>query len=336
MNILVTTPYDEEVDEIDEEKDRILAIGSVHHNKNKDSEVHSICTNMHKVVLPGDDILDIHETRKEFLKGLGIYERYNKYISCVLGKVSCINKLVYVESLNGKYVGSLGDLLVGRIKEIVNDRWVVEIGSYYRASLSISQANVGALSQRIRVHNDVINMSNILEIDDIIACEVQRVSSDGSIMLHTRSTMYGKLENGILVIIPQTLVQYQKKHIFVFPCKVQIILGMNGWVWISSPMKHIKEANPNSVDEEIEDSKFEDVTLEQKKNITIIANIIKLLGKYYININYDIIIKMFTDYVANKHDTSYILQPYVSDSYLFNYLHSYGKWEIKRQEEETK
>lgn len=329
MNIVVTTPYDDELSEIEEVKDRILTIGTVQQNKNKGPGVHGLCPNINKVVLPGDDVLDVYETRKDFLKGLGLHERNNRYVSCVLGKVNCINKLVYVESLNGKYVGSVGDLLVGRIKEIANDRWIVEIGSFFRASLSISQANVGALSQRIRVYNDVINMSKILRIDDIIACEVQRVSNDGSIMLHTRSSIYGKLENGILVIIPQTLVQCQKKHIYVFPCKVQIILGMNGWIWVSSPLKQRKEANPNSIDEEIEASKFEEVTLEQKRNITIIANIIKLLGKYCININYDIITKMFMDYVSHKHDPAYILQPYVSDSYLFNYLHHYGNWETQ-------
>ncbi|VWU50046.1 exosome complex component RRP4, putative [Hepatocystis sp. ex Piliocolobus tephrosceles] len=321
MEFCVTTPYDEELEDIEEFNTRILALESIKHrtsnyNKNNDSN----CPNIKKLVLPGEVILDKND-KGHFLKGNGLYEENNKYNACILGTVNYINKLVYVESLRGKYVGAIGDLLVGKVKSIYNDKWIVDIGAYSKALLSISQTNISLFSQRIRVYNDVINMINIYKPNDVIACEVQRISQDGSIILHTRSSIYGKLSNGILVTVPQTLIQSQKKHIFVFPFNVQIILGMNGYIWISSPIKKSKNTNPNSVDEDMEGNKFEEVDSTTRKNITIVSNIIELLAKYHININYAIITKIYIQYTSNKNNTtSYILKPYVADSYLFNYL----------------
>ncbi|SBT31178.1 exosome complex component RRP4, putative (RRP4) [Plasmodium ovale wallikeri] len=321
MDVHVTTPYDEELDHIEEFNNRILAHETLKHNKsNLSKNTDSTCPNIKKLVLPGEAILE-KKDKGRFLKGSGLYEEDEKFYACILGTVNYINKLVYVEPLRGKYTGAVGDLLVGKIKDINNDKWVVEIGSYCRAQLSISQTNISLFSQRIRLYNDVINMINIYKPNDIIACEVQRILTDGCIVLHTRSSIYGKLSNGILITVPQTLIQNQKKHIFVFPCNVQIILGMNGFIWISSPIKKSKDTNPNSIDEEIEGNKFEDVDETTRRNISIISNIIKLLAKYHININYDIITKIYMQYTSNKSNTtSYILKPYVSDSYLFSYL----------------
>ncbi|CAD2090013.1 exosome complex component RRP4, putative [Plasmodium vinckei lentum] len=326
MDLIVITPYDEELDDIEELNSKILALEMIKHNKsNVNKNADNSCPNIKKLVLPGEAVLE-KKDKARFLKGSGLYEEEEKFSACILGSVNYINKLVYVEPLRGKYTGSVGDLLVGKIKDINNDKWVVEIGSYCRALLSITQTNISLFSQRIRLYNDVINMINIYKPNDVIACEVQRILTDGCIVLHTRSSIYGKLSNGILITVPQTLVQNQKKHIFVFPCNVQIILGMNGFIWISSPIKKSKDTNPNSIDENIEGNKFEEVDDTTRKNISIISNIIKLLAKYHININYDIITKIYMQYTSNKSNTpSYILKPYVSDSYLFSYLENFTK-----------
>ncbi|CRG98173.1 exosome complex component RRP4, putative [Plasmodium gallinaceum] len=326
MDICITTPYDNEIDEIEEFNNRILAVETIKHNKsNLNKNIDSTCPNIKKLVLPGEVILE-KKDKDRFLKGSGLYEENEKFYACILGTINYINKLVYVEPLKGKYTGAVGDLLVGKVKDINNDKWVVEIGSYSRALLSISQTNISLFSQRIRLYNDVINMINIYKPNDIIACEVQRILTDGCIILHTRSSIYGKLSNGILITVPQTLIQNQKKHIFVFPFNVQIILGMNGFIWISSPIKKSKDTNPNSIDEDIEGNKFEEVDDTTRRNISIISNIIKLLAKYHININYDIITKIYMQYTTNKNNNPcYILKPYVSDSFLFNYIDQINK-----------
>ncbi len=47
-----------------------------------------------------------------------------------------------------------------------------------------------------------------------------------------------QLRNGQLVTVPPILIRRLKSHFFALPCGVDIILGINGYIWVS---KHIKE-----------------------------------------------------------------------------------------------
>lgn len=80
-------------------------------------------------------------------------------------------------------------------------------------------------------------MKLLLDEGDVICTEVQRVQAEGLCHLHTRSAKYGKLANGLLVKIPGKLVQRQSQHIIVLTCGIQLILGLNGFIWISLPFE---------------------------------------------------------------------------------------------------
>ena len=47
-----------------------------------------------------------------------------------------------------------------------------------------------------------------------------------------------QLRNGQLVVVPAVLVRRLKSHFLTLPCGVDLILGLNGYIWIS---KHVKE-----------------------------------------------------------------------------------------------
>ena len=47
-----------------------------------------------------------------------------------------------------------------------------------------------------------------------------------------------QLRNGQLVVVPPFLVRRLKSHFLTLPCGVDLILGLNGYIWIS---KHVKE-----------------------------------------------------------------------------------------------
>lgn len=56
--------------------------------------------------------------------------------------------------------------------------------------------------------------------------------------LHTRSLKYGKLRNGQLLSLPPRLVRRLKSHFYHLPppcgpAGVDVILGLNGYVWVS-------------------------------------------------------------------------------------------------------
>lgn len=100
-------------------------------------------------------------------------------------------------------------------------------------------------------------MRNFFEEGDLLVAEVQAFFQDGAMSLHTRSLKYGKvgtfgllaccqlnrvsqLRNGQLVQVPPALVRRLKSHFISLPCGVDLILGLNGYIWVS---KHVQEIN---------------------------------------------------------------------------------------------
>jgi len=63
---------------------------------------------------------------------------------------------------------------------------------------------------------------------------VQAIQHDGTVMLHTRSTKYGRLSRGRGIRVPAELVKRQRNHFqHLKQSGVDIILGCNGMIWVS-------------------------------------------------------------------------------------------------------
>jgi exosome complex RNA-binding protein Rrp4 len=88
--------------------------------------------------------------------------------------------------------------------------------------------------QRMRTTADQLQMRTLYAEQDLISAEIQNIGADGQISLHTRSMKYGKLENGQLIIAPSSLVKRLAQHYISFPWGVDVILGRNGYIWITS------------------------------------------------------------------------------------------------------
>ena len=87
--------------------------------------------------------------------------------------------------------------------------------------------------QRVRTYEDQLQMKTLFKENDLISAEIQNISSDGVVSLHTRSLKYGKLENGQLIIVPSILVKRLPQHYISLPIGIDIILGKNGYIWIT-------------------------------------------------------------------------------------------------------
>lgn len=66
-----------------------------------------------------------------------------------------------------------------------------------------------------------------------VSAEVQQCFQDGALSLHTRNLKYGKLGQGILVKVPLHLIKRRKTHFCNLPFNASVILGCNGYVWVS-------------------------------------------------------------------------------------------------------
>lgn len=78
---------------------------------------------------------------------------------------------------------------------------------------------------------------------------------DGSLTLHTRNLNYGKvivcvsfrdnlnfllfkLGQGNLITVSSQLIKRQKVHFVSLPCGISIILGLNGYIWVTTSTIH--------------------------------------------------------------------------------------------------
>lgn len=169
-----------------------------------------------------------------FMRGHGTWVGEDEKIcATVSGTVERINKLYSVRSQRSRYIGEVGDVVVGRIVEVQHKRWAVDIYARLNAILLLSSVNLPGGELRRKTEEDELMMRHHLEVGDLISAEVQSVFADGSVSLHTRSMKYGKLSQGQLVKVPSSLVQRKKTHFHNIVSGIQIILSNNGYIWIS-------------------------------------------------------------------------------------------------------
>lgn len=69
---------------------------------------------------------------------------------------------------------------------------------------------------------------------DLISAEVQQFYGDGALSLHTRSLKYGKLANGQFLRVRPALIKRLKQHFVTLDCGVDLIMGLNGFIFITS------------------------------------------------------------------------------------------------------
>lgn len=175
------------------------------------------------------------------------------------------NRLLSVRSLRSRYAPEVGDLVVGRVVEVQARRWRVEVGSTQLASLLLSAVNLPGGVLRKRTATDELRIRAFFAEGDLVVAEVQAVHADGGAMLHTRSLRFGKLKNGVFLSVAGGLggaldgagrggnagggggggkILRSRRQTWTTETaggggKVDVILGVNGYVWIS---KHVDTA----------------------------------------------------------------------------------------------
>lgn len=167
-------------------------------------------------------------------------------IATVAGTVQKTNKLLSVRPLRARYTPEIGDLVVGRIIEVQSKRWRVDVGAPLLAALPLSAINLPGGILRKRTETDELQIRTFFSEGDLLVCEVQSLYQDGSASLHTRSLKYGKLRNGVFVSVSGTGggggVVRSRRQVWTIDGangggKIDVILGVNGYIWIS---KHVE------------------------------------------------------------------------------------------------
>jgi exosome complex component RRP4 len=167
-------------------------------------------------------------------------------VATVAGTVQKTNKLLSVRPLRARYTPEIGDLVVGRIIEVQTKRWRVDVGAPLLAALPLSAINLPGGILRKRTETDELQIRTFFSEGDLLVCEVQSLHQDGGASLHTRSLKYGKLRNGMFMRVSGTGggggVVRSRRQVWTFDAangggKIDVILGVNGYIWIS---KHVE------------------------------------------------------------------------------------------------
>ncbi|KAM7533909.1 hypothetical protein Aperf_G00000113233 [Anoplocephala perfoliata] len=169
------------------------------------------------------------------------------------GRMKSVNKLVYVEPPNTRYSGNVGDTVVGRIVEVEQKRWKVDVNSYRLANLSLANVKLPTGELRRKSEDDERAMRSFMREGDLIVAEVREIYRDGSLQLHMPGMRTGRLGEGLVLRLPPSLIRRQKihRHQLLVPggcgtnamldefqavsrqnVNIGLILGCNGLVWV--------------------------------------------------------------------------------------------------------
>ncbi|KAL4783928.1 IEC3 subunit of the Ino80 complex, chromatin re-modelling-domain-containing protein [Aspergillus varians] len=208
------------------------------------------------IITPGEVVTD----DPQWMRGHGTYINplSTSIIATVAGTVQKTNKLLSVQPLRARYTPEIGDLVVGRIVEVQSKRWKVDVAAPLLAQLPLSAINLPGGILRRRTSSDELQIRTFFSEGDLLVAEVQTVHSDGAASLHTRSLKYGKLRNGVFLAVTgaassgsssssvkgglgsgsATGVVRSRRQMFTVPTsngggEVDIVLGVNGYIWIS-------------------------------------------------------------------------------------------------------
>ena len=157
------------------------------------------------------------------------------------GTVQKTNKLLSVRPIRARYTPEIGDLVVGRIVEVQTRRWKVDLSAPLLANLPLSAINLPGGILRKRTTTDELQIRTFFSEGDLLVAEVQTVQGDGAASLHTRSLKYGKLRNGLFLAVSGTGggggVLRSRRQVWTVSTahgggEVDVILGVNGYIWI--------------------------------------------------------------------------------------------------------
>ncbi|KAF9075821.1 hypothetical protein BDP27DRAFT_1211456 [Rhodocollybia butyracea] len=264
-----------------------------------------------KMTWPGESLT----SAQAYMRGHGTYVDNEEVIASVSGLVERVNKLITVRAVRTRYNPEVGDLVVGRITEVQPRRWKVDGNSRQDAVLMLSSVNLPGGVQRRKLESDELQMRTFFEEGDLLVAEVQAFFGDGTMSLHTRSLSYGKLRNGQLVTVPPILIRRLKSHFITLPCGVDLILGLNGYIWVS---KHVKDSEREGEDgfdaEAVYSNKNDEIDDSTRMAISRVTNLINVLAAHYIPLTDTVLLDAYEWSLEQEGDVKDLLQEDAGDA----------------------
>ncbi|KAH4798295.1 hypothetical protein HBH61_247440 [Parastagonospora nodorum] len=259
------------------------------------------------IVTPGEHIT----SDPQWMRGHGTYIPAGEttIISTVAGHMHKTNKLLSVQPLRARYQPEIGDLVVGRIVSVQTKKWSVDIAAPMLAGLPLSSINLPGGILRRRTAVDELNIRTFFSEGDLLVAEVQSLHQDNTASLHTRSLKYGKLRNGLFtslsgagggILSRRGGVVRSRRQVFTLNTaagEIDVVLGVNGYIFISKHIKPAEDVSINRLDEGVSEtlcsSQNDDIEPAVMREITRVSSLIKGLVACGMRVDEDMIVKVY-------------------------------------------
>jgi exosome complex component RRP4 len=274
------------------------------------------------VVTPGEVITS---DSTQFLRGHGTYiDEQGRLVASVAGTVERVNKLISVRPPKARYMGEVGDVVVGRVVEVLQKRWLVDIGGHQHSVLLLTSVNLPGGQQRRRTTEDQLQMRELYVEGDLISAEVQNFFHDGAASIHARSLKYGKLLNGQNISVTPALIPRLKQHfVQLKSLGVDLILGKNGHVWITVSRDNDAGAGKTATVRNVElmrqmnqEHAERVIHATARKNVALVRNVILLLEQRYCSISPETIMSVVREVQSRALDAMQLLHPVTAEQVL--------------------
>jgi len=180
-----------------------------------------------QIVVPGDVIAE----GKYEAEG-SVYVENKKYIATSIGLVELERGRIRVVPLKGKYIPSVGDVVIGKIVDVGTTSWSVDINSPYTAILQVSEV-FSRPTDALKV-----NLAQVLNVGDLAVAKVIAFDLTRDPLLTIKESRLGKVTKGTLVEITPTKVPrvIGKKGSMLKILKdylnVEVVVGKNGRILV--------------------------------------------------------------------------------------------------------
>jgi len=190
-----------------------------------------------KIVIPGEKIKSIEKEKFKNYKIINCFTKEkNKKIEIYSKFYGILNdnnkeKIIEVIPINGKYLPKIGDFVIGKIKEVMPNMWIIDINSPFSATLLLKDA----FNERIDVEK--VDLSKFYDINDIIFGKITNITRNKTVRISLKSSPQKKLKNGLIIeinnILNHWLIQNKEKILERLKKKeIEIVIGKNRLIWV--------------------------------------------------------------------------------------------------------
>jgi len=179
-----------------------------------------------EIVIPGEII----SKSAEFLPGDWTMKSGDEIIATRLGIVEKYDKLIKIIPITGVYIPRRGNVVIGEIRDITMNGWMVDIGGPYSAFLPLRECP-GFIEEG--------EMENVYGIGELIVTrifDVRRTSID--LTMKSRERGLGKIKEGMVIRVNAHRVpriigkEGSMIKIIKDASNCYITVGQNGLIWI--------------------------------------------------------------------------------------------------------